>query len=431
MKHTSNSLRLLDFWLLGGLSLLVWAVLTAAEPLRGQFQFLGSRFAQLGATFAFLSLVCNHPHFMASYKMAYSRGWKFSAQNWFPLFAVPAMLLAGFGFAFTQMHNPSFNEGWTLLPNSLFALLGLSFRFGQAGSLGQEILHASIWLMYASVGWHYAKQAFGCMMVYANYDRYPLTLGQRRLVKFSLFAVAIYNFSMIGSHSGVYFPPTTPLQFSGMEVLDLGISPLAVPASGCLLAALLLGLGIFVLGKNFWEHRQLPSANFLVPLLAFLVWWIPVLPQREFYFMLVPFFHSLQYLAFASRVEGKSMEGFSEWRVALRLCLYFVIGVFAFEALPEFLTASFPGDFSQSALFFPIAVVIFINVHHYFLDSAIWKFQSPEVKDALLSPGDSSRIDPSKAPIVPGTLGIGPRFTFFRSKSGKIPVACEPMHRQR
>ena len=34
-------------------------------------------------------------------------------------------------------------------------------------------------VMIFTIGWHYTKQVFGCMMVYAHYDGYPLSRVQR------------------------------------------------------------------------------------------------------------------------------------------------------------------------------------------------------------------------------------------------------------
>lgn len=53
-------------------------------------------FFQVGAAFAILSLVCNHPHFMISYQFGYGRGFKLIFKHWFALIIVPVALLVLF-----------------------------------------------------------------------------------------------------------------------------------------------------------------------------------------------------------------------------------------------------------------------------------------------------------------------------------------------
>ena len=54
---------------------------------------------------------------------------------------------------------------------------------------------------------------------------------------------------------------------------------------------------------NYAATGRLPSPNLLAPFVALYIWWLPQTRQYEFYFLLVPLFHSLQYLAFAYKVE--------------------------------------------------------------------------------------------------------------------------------
>ena len=46
----------------------------------------------------------------------------------------------------------------------------------------------------------------------------------------------------------------------------------------------------------------------LVPVIALYVWWMPQTRQYEFYFLLTPLFHSLQYLAFVYKAAAEIGE---------------------------------------------------------------------------------------------------------------------------
>ena len=47
----------------------------------------------------------------------------------------------------------------------------------------------------------------------------------------------------------------------------------------------------------------------LAPFVALYIWWLPQTRQYEYYFLLVPLFHSLQYLAFAYKMEETRLRG--------------------------------------------------------------------------------------------------------------------------
>ena len=91
--------RYADFWLLGGASLLVWLVMFAVQGFRAAWA-IDQHFKNLTVTTASLSLLINYPHFLISYKLAYSRGRAFITTHWWQLVAVPALLVATFAFAY-------------------------------------------------------------------------------------------------------------------------------------------------------------------------------------------------------------------------------------------------------------------------------------------------------------------------------------------
>jgi hypothetical protein len=91
--------RFLDFWLLGGASVLVWLVMMSLQGFRTSWA-IDQHFKNLTYTAASLSLLINYPHFLISYKFAYRRGRGFVLSHWYQLIAVPLGLLATFVVAF-------------------------------------------------------------------------------------------------------------------------------------------------------------------------------------------------------------------------------------------------------------------------------------------------------------------------------------------
>ena len=64
--------------------------------------------------------------------------------------------------------------------------------------------------------------------------------------------------------------------------------------------------------------------------------------------------------------------------------LLVVCGVLGFEIIPGFLdAASSPARYQ--GLFFTGAFFLFLNLHHYAIDAAIWRMRDPHVRQILLS----------------------------------------------
>ena len=97
--------RFVDFWLLGGASLLAWLVMFGTQGFRAAWA-IDQHFKNLTVTTASLSLLINYPHFLISYKLAYSRGRAFVTAHWWQLLVVPAALIATFAFAYAYYSTP-------------------------------------------------------------------------------------------------------------------------------------------------------------------------------------------------------------------------------------------------------------------------------------------------------------------------------------
>jgi hypothetical protein len=372
--------RFLDFWLLGGASLLVWLAMFVLQHFRSAWA-IDHHFESLAMTALSLTLIVNHPHFMASYRLAYGRGPRFVAAHWWQLAVVPALLLGLFAWAYANFERPT-AEALPFLPAVAGALgaLGAGTQLWTTPQLGEFLFSIGFTVMFFTVGWHYTKQTFGCMMVYANLDAYPLSPAQRGLLKWSLLSVWWVNFCY--GHR-----EEERRAFSSFSYYSLDLPDVLAPLAAC---ALGVGL-VLVLHRVFWANYRatgrLPSLNLLAPFVAIYVWWLPLTRQAEFYVLLTPLFHSLQYLAVVGKVEYSKLResGHSEWRgTGLALGLV-VAGWLAFELLPSMADIRLGTFAAWQMFFFFTAATLFLNIHHYFIDNVVWRFKDPVVRRHLLA----------------------------------------------
>jgi hypothetical protein len=371
--------RFLDFWLLGGLSLLVWFVMVSLTGFRGS-PVIGQQFRNLTFTTASLALLVNYPHFLMSYKFAYGRGRSFVLEYWWQLIVVPVFLAGLLAAAYWFYDVPVSRLSPVQSASRLLSRSGANAQVLAGPRLGDLMLTASFNLMVLTIGWHYTKQVFGCMMVYAHFDGYVFTQAQRDLTKWAL--LSIWGMSFVDNNiSGAF------RTFGGFSYSSFDLPDVAAPIS-----ELLVGIGfVLVLFKVFYAHYrttgQRPSPNLVVPFLAMYVWWLPQTRQDEFYFLLIPLFHSLQYLAFAYKMEDSRLRGLRhrEVRATLMIAGVVLVGWLAFELVPDTLDNRLGTHEAWGMSFFVIAAMLFINIHHYFIDNVAWRFKDPQVRAYLLS----------------------------------------------
>lgn len=345
--------RALDFFLLGGASLLLWTLIFFGQE---RFGPLATLAGVMPTTAALLAHFINHPHFMASYKLAYDQGGAFIARHPFQLVIVPAVLIL-----------------WPVL-----AAMYWGANVGLARPLGPWMLSGLISCMYFTVGWHYAKQAFGAMMVYARFDGYPLSSRQRLVIRLALLSTWWLTWTYGNTTTGTY-------PFFSLQVERLGL-PRPLFYLACLVAGALLVLTIGVFISNIVKRGAKPSLNLLIPMIALYLWHVPLFIDPAF-FVIIAFFHSLQYLPFVYKVEAARSRGKSRrWAHAAGYVLLMILtGFLAFESFPNNLDPWFDTKARLGVEFFTIATLAFINIHHYFIDNVLWRFKNAQVRDYLLT----------------------------------------------
>ncbi len=371
--------RPFDFWFLGGASLVVWGVFVLFQFYR-EVQFVNEYFASFVVTFSSLQVLVNYPHFMASYKLAYSRGKAFIFHNWFALLFIPFILVFYLFWAYLGMSGPYSGLLGTDNINMVLDQWNLGFQLPSHVSLGSHLMNFIINVMFLTVGWHYTRQVYGCMMVYSYYDNYLLNALQRKMILFSLYSiwiVSLVNANLKSSYNDYW----------GLKYYSFQLGESVYFFSQLIVVVGFLFFLYFICFKNFKQLKKWPSPNFLVSYVAMHVWWFPMFIQHEYFAYAVPFFHSLQYLPFVYKLEKQNASKLGDFRKQLKITiivfLLILLGFLSFDLVPNVLDKYVTSEWSF--FFFIASFSVFINIHHYFIDSVIWRFKDPVVKQALLS----------------------------------------------
>lgn len=316
---------------------------------------------------AFVMLVLanfvNHPHFAHSYQLFYGSWAELRNAGglsrdlllrwWWAGFVAPLLLAAA------------------LLVGAWMWLAGQALPLGVLLSL-----------MGLLVGWHYVKQGFGMAMTDAALKRCYWPAEVRRVLLINAYACwsvawVLANGSSLGR------------SFWGVLGVDFRL-PNALVAAICVFGAgssVWCGLVIWRCLSQ-WRQRglqwaELPLAG-LVAYVITLYLWTVFAGIDPSYALVIPFFHSLQYLTVVWRYKANEASALKFGRGALWrfACQGLLLGVLGFWLLPGALdvmrTGQVPNWNGGPAL--AIACTwIFINIHHYLIDNVLWRQGNPKV----------------------------------------------------
>jgi hypothetical protein len=140
---------------------------------------------------------------------------------------------------------------------------------------------------------------------------------------------------------------------------------------------------------SLWRRNAIaPPPLATMPVVAMFVWWIPAAFNPTF-FVLVPMFHSLQYLPFATKVEqGRIAARHPARRSRTRRFAVTAVAVcgaawLLFEIGPDLADSASHSSTKLGVFFFAAMVPVLVNIHHYFIDHVIWRRSEPEVFEYL------------------------------------------------
>jgi hypothetical protein len=339
-----------EFLLVGGFTLVLFPLAWLAE--RG----LGLDAAELAvgfATFHAAHLV-NDPHFSVTYLLFYRN----ARARLFGRDLEPRQRLR---YVFAGVVAPVVLSAWML-----FAV-----AHGSSRALG-----ALLELMFALVGWHYVKQGFGVLLV----------LSARRGVRYQARERRALLVHALAGAAFAWANPAAPRR----EVEEKGVvyTALAHPRS--------LEL-VTVLVQKARRERRLPPLAPLAGYLAAIWLWSVFSSIDPLMLYLIPALHSLQYLYFVwllrrnEALEAETAPHFgrpTQERLLVLAVSAVALGVLQFHLAPSLLDAArwlVPrrapaelADLGPTPWF--AGLFALVNIHHYLMDTVIWRRENPETR---------------------------------------------------
>lgn len=360
---------LVDFLLLGGGSLLVLPLVALAFP-------APERPATLVAVSLVIAHFVNHPHFAHSYQIFYKNFWSKLTNRTLSKSLRARYFISGI-----------------LVPVSLIGYFAAAVSKGDLVLLG---LAAN--LMMLLVGWHYVKQGYGMLIVDSVLKRHYFGSMQKNILLVNAYVVWAYAWTRAN------------VAIAEQDFWNLSYYSFALPewllTATTVLMALSTAAALGVIFSDFFSRPAPRPWNGVVAYFTTLYLWSAFVSINPALLLLVPAFHSLQYLAVVWRFKinanandatagerpKQPLLGFQLPTIGTIRLLNFalmgmLLGFLGFWWVPQKLDAWTGYD---EALLGPTLFLfvfwLFINVHHYFLDSVMWRAENPEVRRNLFAP---------------------------------------------
>lgn len=348
-----SKIFLSESMLLGGYSILVFILTFCFLPKKDE-DFL---FHYINITYI-LAYFINNPHFVSSYILLYS-----------------------------DLKKKLFSNFYNIFVSTIFPLLFLLYFLNALITKNEFMMSLSVDLMFFLVGWHYIKQIFGCFVLSSVKVKSYLIPLERTSLLFNLFMLWFVSY-LNGFGAG-------RVNFWGFRSIFVGFySPLIDwlrwGVEGGLIISLILVAFLFY--KKYLISKAAVPVSGLVALLSVYIWLHPSF-FNPYFFYIIPFFHSLQYFYFLVKHRKNKAESLAksskDFNKKNYILIFFtssaVIALFLFSLVPNFLDKYFFGysEAVNKGSFFLVSFLVFINIHHYFIDSVIWKSSNKEIFDYI------------------------------------------------
>jgi hypothetical protein len=349
--------RLAEFLAVGGVTVvlfpLAWILRTA----------VGTDSSELAVGFLtfYGAYVVNDPHFSVTYLLFYRdvRGRLFG-----PTFAGRQRLR----YAFAGFAVPAALCAW--------AVYAITARSAQA-------LGSMVQLMFLLVGWHYVKQGFGVLSVLSARSGAPLSTRERRVVLFHCYAAWAYAWANPSVPAGDY-------EEKGVVYRALAHPRWLELTAGAALSMSVVALAWVLVTKWTRDRKTLLAGPLAVFLMTVWSWSIYSAfdPLIQY---LIPALHSVQYFYFVwllrRNQHAASMGPFAAPSRAPHFVLMLGaigLGFVLFHGLPGLVDAMIVprrGGMLSSDLGAAPCVAAFyvvVNLHHYFMDTVLWRRENPD-----------------------------------------------------
>ncbi|MGK3996922.1 hypothetical protein [Sorangium sp. So ce1024] len=359
--------RLIEFLLVGGATLVLFPL---AWLLRNT---VGLDPAELAVGFLTFhaATVINDPHFAVTYLLFYKDARR-----------------RALGGDLAPAQRARYIAAGLLVPLALLAWAGAALATGSARIMGWMIQ-----LMFFLVGWHYVKQGFGILTVLSARRGHRFSPTERRAILAHCFAAWAYAWAS----------PADP----GREVSEKGViyTSIAHPPGLELATGIAFGVSaialLWALGRRWRAERRPPPIE---PLAGFFitVWlWTVYSSLDRLMVYMIPALHSVQYLYFVwllRRNEAREAEGPPTFgkptaqRLAVLAASAVALGWLLLRGVPAFLDGALMMRASGREAIaglgetpYLAAIYVFVNIHHYFMDSVIWRRDNPDTRYLLHS----------------------------------------------
>lgn len=350
-----------DAVLLGGASIVAFLIIRTIE-------FSEESLAALFMATTVLAHFVNHPHFAHSYQIFYASLGDVRAGRW--------------------GSDLSWRWWWAGVIAPLLLLISLGFAAWQA-SVGDTLWIAlSLNLMGALVGWHYVKQGFGMAMTDAALKKrfWPPRVRLALLTN----AYLCWAAAWVGLNS-----TKAAIAYWGFFSLEFHIpaSVIVIAWVACLASTCTTALLVTRALQDFRRRdpvAPLPYSGLLAYVVSLYLWTLFAWVDPA-YLLVIPLFHSLQYLTVVWRYKWNEWSTATTGRRPYREAASFAsrgvaLGALGFWLAPSLVdfarTGHFTAGMGQTSIGLACAW-LFINVHHYLLDNVMWRKGNPSAAKHL------------------------------------------------
>lgn len=309
--------------------------------------------------------VINDPHFAVTYLLFYK---DFKAR--------------AFGDRFKPAQRLRYLLAGLAVPLSLGAWAITALATRSAFTLGLLIQ-----LMFLLVGWHYVKQGFGVFSVLAARRGVRLLPRERIAVLAHCFAGWAYAWASPAD-------PGREMEEKGVVYMSIAHPPWLEHMTHVVFLSTALPL-IWVLFQKWRHEGRLPILTPLTALLCSIWSWSIYTGIDPLVRYMIPALHSVQYLYFVWLLKGNEarerqgppwFERSAGVRLALLAVSAIALGFFLFHGAPAVLDGALVsrravielGSLGPTPYF--AAIYAFVNIHHYFMDTVIWRRDNPETR---------------------------------------------------
>jgi len=338
----------IDFWMTGGISVVVMSILLAYIVLADHRNSL--QVSTILSSALLLNVLINWPHFMGAYSLLYRQKSNIKKYKSATIY-VPTVLLS---IVFLSVITAE-DTKWTAL------------------SVNQDIAYF-IWLVAAFyLAWHYTGQAWGMIATYSKLSNLKLNGYERFIIRLGLRILLAWHV--------IWGAQDLPIHWFG-GYLNLYINQLLYLSNLLACSAFIVS---FIVWLNITKRTGvIPDSRILVSWLSIYMWYFALYFMPEAY-LLVQALHALQYLPFPLRVELNKLEHINKnnkkvslilWSAKYYITLILCGGIIFY--LPEFASTTEP---------FTLAFLIasLVSIHHYFVDSCIWRISNSDMRKSLFS----------------------------------------------